>query len=245
LPNRLAAGRLHRDMGHGHGGHGAHQGGRHQHDHGHGVPGDRPRDEHGNPVDMVGYLARLESPEREAWQQPDAVVAALGLRFGQAVADVGCGPGYFTLRLARAVGPAGTAYGLDVDPRMTALLAERARASGLANVVPVLGADEPGQEPRPPRPVDLVLLVNAFHHLRDGAGALRRLAGFLAPGGRLALVEFHPGELPVVPPPELRVTRAQLDQAVAAAGLRLAAEHRFLPYQAFLVLEPGAVARRT
>lgn len=221
-------------MAHGHQGG---QGGRHQdhgHDHGptHGG-GDVARDRHGNPVDLAAYLARLESPERAAWQKPDELVAALRLRPGAVAADVGAGPGYFTLRLARAVGPGGTVYGLDVDPRMTDLLAERARAAGLANVVAVLA---PGGDGLPPQACDLILLVNAFHHFPDGAGYLARLAGALRPGGRLALVDFHEGELPVGPPPEHRVTRARIDAAVAAAGLRVAEELTLLPYQHVLLL---------
>lgn len=209
------------------------------HDHGHGQHGgaghghDVARDGHGNPLDLAAYLDRLESPERAAWQKPDELVAALGLRPGGVAADVGSGPGYFTLRLARAVGPAGTVYGLDVDARLSALLAERARAAGLANVVPVLAAEG---DPMPPRPCDLILLVNVFHHLPDGAATLRRLAGTLAAGGRLALVEFHDGDLPVGPPPSHRVTRVQIDRAVAAAGLRVQEELTFLPYQHVLLL---------
>lgn len=188
---------------------------------------------HGNPFDHAAYLDRLESPERAAWQKPDEVVAALGLAAGAVVADVGAGPGYLTLRLARAVGPGGRVFGLDVDPRMTALLAERARAAGLANVEPVL---EPSGDALPPRPCDLILILNAFHHFPDGAGYLRRLAGALAAGGHIALIDFHEGDLPVGPPPEHRVTRVQIDRAVAAAGLRVTREVRFLPYQHFLLL---------
>jgi len=222
-------------MGHGPHRHGGGHGRPHDQPHGGGQPQgeDVPRDEHGNPIDLAAYLSRLESPERAAWQRPDELVAALGLRPGAVVADVGAGPGYFTLRLARAVGPTGTVFGLDVEPRMTALLAERAQAAGLANVRPVLAPEGDGL---PPRPCELILLVNAFHHFPDGPGYLRRLAGALAPGGRLALVDFHEGELPVGPPPEHRVTRAQIDRAVAAAGLRLVQELELLPYQHVLLL---------
>jgi SAM-dependent methyltransferase len=90
----------------------------------------------------------------------------------------------------------------------------------------------------PPRPCELILTVNAFHHFPDGAAVLGRLAGALAPGGRLALVDFHEGELPVGPPPDHRVTRAQIDAAVAAAGLAVQEELRFLPYQHVLLLAP-------
>jgi ubiquinone/menaquinone biosynthesis C-methylase UbiE len=214
-----------KDGAHGHG-HGHH----HAHEHG---PGDHPRDRHGNPEDLTAYLEKLESPERAEWQKPDQVVAALGLRPGGRAADVGAGPGYFTLRLARAVGPAGRVYGIDVEPRMTQLLEERARAAGLANVTPVLAPEGDGL---PPEPCDVILLVNAFHHFHDGPGYLRALGGALAPGGRLALVEFHEGDLPVGPPPEHRVTRATIDAAVRAGGLRVADEHRFLPYPHLLLL---------
>ncbi len=216
-------------MSHGH----QHGDGHGHHHHGHGG-GDTPRDRHGNPHDLEAYLARLESPERAAWQKPDALVAALGLRPGAVAADVGSGPGYFTLRLARAVGPGGMVYGLDVDERLSQLLAQRAAEAGLANVVPVLAPEGDGL---PPRPCDLILLVNAFHHFPDGPGYLARLAGALAPGGRVALIDFHEGDLPVGPPPEHRVTRAQIDRAVAAAGLTLVAEPTLLPYQHFLLLE--------
>lgn len=221
--------------GHGHGGEGGHGHGQgHGHGgHGHEGGGDVLRDQHGNPVDLAAYLARLEAPERLAWQKPDALVAALGLRPGAVAADVGAGAGYFTLRLARAVGPAGRVYALDVEPRLSALLLERARAEGLHQVEAVVA---PEGDPLPPRPCDLILLVNAFHHFPDGPGYLRRLAGALAPGGRLALVDFHEGDLPVGPPPEHRVTRAQIDHAVREAGLAVARELDLLPYQHFLLL---------
>jgi SAM-dependent methyltransferase len=226
----LALTRMAHDHDHGHGGH---RPGHGHHGHEPGAPVPVKRDRHGNPEDLSFYLARLESPEREAWQQPDRLVAALGLRPGDVACDVGAGPGYFTLRLARAVGPAGRVYGVDVEPRMTRLLAERAAQAGLANVVPVLAPEGDGL---PPEPCDLILLVNAFHHFPDGPGYLARLARALTPGGRLALVEFHEGELPVGPPPDHKVTRAAIDAAVRAAGLRLVAAPGFLPYQWLLVL---------
>src|SRR6266540_3799342 len=112
--------------GHGHGGH------RHG--------GDVPRDRHGNPEDLERYLAKLEDPERLAWQKPDEVVAALGLRPGDVACDVGVGPGYFALRIARAVGPSGRVHAIDVEPRMLEILARRVADAGLANVTPLLAA---------------------------------------------------------------------------------------------------------
>lgn len=214
--------------GHGHGGgHGA------GHGHGHGG-GDVPRDAHGNPHDFDAYLSRLEDPERAAWQKPDEVVAALRLAEGAVACDVGAGPGVFTLRLARAVGPRGRVHALDVEPRMLEILARRAADAGLANVHPHAVAD--GAAPLPPEPCDAVLLVNALHHFPDPAGALRQLARGLAPGGRIAVVDFHGGELPVGPPAEHRLPRERFDAAVREAGLEIAEEPLALPYQYFALL---------
>lgn len=215
----------------GHGGHG--------HGHGH-VHGERDgghdearrRDALGHPEDLATYLEKLESPERAAWQKPDEVVAALGLRPGGVAADAGAGPGYFALRLARAVGPSGRVYGIDAEPRMLELLARRAHDAGLSNVVPV----HSDGVPLPPAACDVVLIVNAYHHFPDGPGTLRALAGRLAPAGRLAVVDFHP-DTPVGPPPEHLITREAFLDGVARAGLRVSREERFLPYQWFFFLE--------
>jgi ubiquinone/menaquinone biosynthesis C-methylase UbiE len=214
-------------------GHHAHGGGSR---HGHG-DGERPgRDRHGNPEDLEAYLAKLEGPDRAAWQRPDEVVAALGLREGAVACDAGAGPGYFALRLARAVGPGGRVHAIDVEPRMIDLLRERARAAGIANVHPILASEtEPGL---PPEPCDAILVVNTFHHFEDGPATLRALASRLTPGGRLVNVDFHAGELPVGPPPDHKVSRESFLAAAEAAGLEVVDERRFLPYQYFLALRP-------
>jgi ubiquinone/menaquinone biosynthesis C-methylase UbiE len=215
--------------GHGHG-HGGHGGDGHEHGHAPHRPG---HDHLGNPEDLAAYLEKLEGADRAEWQRPDEVVAALGLRPGQVAADAGAGPGYFVLRLARAVGPTGRVYGLDAEPRMLELLARRAADAGLANVEAVFTTGIP----LPPAPCDAILVVNAYHHFPDGPGTLRALAERLAPGGQLAIVEFHGGELPVGPPPEHRISRDVFLHAVGRARLRVAREETFLPYQYFVFLE--------
>lgn len=203
--------------GHGHGGHGRHR-------------------NFGNPDDLAAYLARLEGPDRAEWQKPDELVRALKLSPGAVVGEVGAGPGYFTLRLARAVGPSGKVIAVEVVPEILAVLQERLAATGVANVSPVLS---PGDDPRlPPGACDLVLVVNTFHHFPEEVASLRKLAAALRPGGRLVNVDFHKRELPVGPPPEHKVTREEFLASAAAAGLELVEEHDFLPHQYFLVLRP-------
>jgi ubiquinone/menaquinone biosynthesis C-methylase UbiE len=209
----------------------------HGHGHGRGHAGSADRDPHGNPHDFDQYLAKLEDPERLAWQRPDEVVAALGLRPGDVTCDVGVGPGYFALRMARSVGPAGRVHAVDVEPRMLEILARRVAETGLGNVRPILAREgEPGL---PPEACAAILTVNTFHHFPDRPNALARLAGRLAPGGRLAVVDFHDRETPVGPPVDHRVSREAFLADARAARLEVVREETFLPYQWFFLVAPA------
>lgn len=191
---------------------------------------------YGNPQDLAAYIARQEAPGRAAWQKPGAVLRALGVRKGQVVADVGAGPGFFSLRLARAVGSTGHVYAVDPEPAILDVLRQRLASRRVHNVTPVLGrADDPLL---PAGRCDLVLMVNTYHHFASGPAFLRRAARALARGGRLASIDFAARETPVGPPLEERVSRERFLRDARRAGLGLVAEHRFLPYQYFVVLRP-------
>ena len=183
------------------------------------------------------WAKRFEEPEREAWQKPDEVVKALGLAEDAKVADVGSGTGYFAVRLARAV-PRGKVYGVDVEPDMTRYLGERARREGLSNLEAVQG--EP-TETKLPEPVDLVLIVDTYHHLGDRVAYLRTLAGKLRPGGRVAVIDFR-GDSPKGPSARHKLSPEQVRQEMEAAGYGLAQTHDFLPDQYFLVFTHGGTA---
>jgi SAM-dependent methyltransferase len=198
---------------------------------------------HGNPADLALMLKRQLDPARAAWQKPDRVVAALGLRRGQVVAEIGSGPGYFTLRLARAVGPSGRVYAVDPEPAMLQALRERLERSGLHNVTPILGM---GDDPLLPRSsCHLALIVNAYHHFADGRALLRRLTRALRPRGRVVNVDWTLRETPVGPPLERRVAPDTFIRAARGAGLRLIRARDLLPHQYFLVLERARNARTT
>lgn len=197
---------------------------------------------HGNPSDLEDYARRLADPARDAWQRPDEVVAALGLGSGTVACDVGAGPGYFTLRLARAVGPRGWVYAVDVEPRLLAALRDRLDAEGIANVTPVLSV--PSDPLLPSGTCDVVLLVNTYHHFPDGPAYLRRLAAALRPGGRIVNVDFEKRPTPFGPAVAHRVSREAFVADAAAAGLEVAAEPRLLEHQYVVVLQPGPGRRR-
>ncbi len=197
---------------------------------------EREHDLHRNPHDLPDYLQRLEGSEREAWQKPDEVVSELGLRPGNVAAEAGAGPGYFSLRLARAVGPEGHVFAADVEPRMLEALCERLVAARIGNVTPVLSLA--GDPLLPPSSCDLALIVNSFHHFPDGKGYLRRLQRALKPGGRIVNIDFFEGELAVGPSPEHKLSRDAFLRMATEAGLALESEKTFLPYQYFLILRP-------
>jgi SAM-dependent methyltransferase len=191
--------------------------------------------QYGNPSDLDDYIAQLSSPARDAWQKPDQVVSALGLARGQTACDIGSGPGYFTLRLARAVGPSGFVFAVDVEARMLQALRERLEKVRVRNVAPVLAlSDDPLL---PPGVCDVVLVVDTYHHFPDRAAYLQRLRRSLKPRGRIVNIDYHRRPTPVGPPLDHRVARETFLGEAKAAGLALAAEQTFLPYQYFLVLQ--------
>ena len=205
----------------------------HDHGHGHGHGG---HSHHGNPDDLAGYIAKLEEPGRAEWQQPDEVVAALALMPGQTVCEIGGGTGYFALRIARAIGPAGMVLAVEVEPKLLEVLRSRVEQSEVRNVLPVLAL--PGDPLLAEQSCDLILMVNSFHHLPEPERYLGRLRRALKPGGRLVNIDFKDEETPVGPPIEFRVPREKFVSVAASAGLSLVSEPAFLPYQYFLVLAP-------
>jgi ubiquinone/menaquinone biosynthesis C-methylase UbiE len=167
---------------------------------------------------------------RDRWQHPDRVIAALGVREGDRVADLGAGPGYFTFRLARAVGPLGRVYAVDTDPDMSFLVTEAAARDDVRNVAVVEAADD---DPMLPQPVDLVLVVNAFHHLPVPATYLTTLSKYLRPGGRIAIIETRPRWFTL----GHATTPEAIAEAMNEAGYTRAAQHEIVRAQSFQVFE--------
>lgn len=169
---------------------------------------------------------------RDRWQQPDQVLEALDLAAGERVADLGAGGGYFTFRLARAVGTSGIVYAVDTDDDMLAWLSDAAAAEGLVNVVPVRARPDEAQIPEP---VDLAVLANVYHHLPEQLDYLRNLTLHLRPRGRVAVLESRPLGLHRIfgHATSEEDIRADFD----AAGYGLVARHDFLAHQSFQIFE--------
>jgi len=194
-----------------------------------------PQEMHHRHGDPMAYIASLDDPARDAYQKPDDVLRALALRPGEVVADIGAGSGYFALRFARAVGETGRVYAVDVSPDMVRHLNRRLRDAGVRNVVPLLS--DPDDPLLPDASVDRFVIVNTWHHVEDQPKYLGLLKKMLKPGGQVVHIDFQKRDLPVGPPVGVKIAREDLVKQMETAGFRLAAEHRFLPYQYLLVFE--------
>jgi SAM-dependent methyltransferase len=183
-------------------------------------------------------LGLLEGPDRAAWQKPDQIMDALAIADGSAVADIGAGAGWFTIHLARRVGPNGKVYSQDVQRPMLEAIRRRVAREGLQNVETRLGAIR-GAPNLPDRSLDAVLVVDVYPEVedRDRVTFLRNLAAALKPGGRIGIVNYKPGRGGPGPAPEegVRVDSASVEGDAHAAGLRVLARQT-LPYQYLLVL---------
>jgi len=181
--------------------------------------------------DPERYAKSFDDPARDAWQMPDRVIAALGLRPGQKVADIGAGTGYFSVRLARAAARP-TVFAVDLEPKMVEHLTKRAAAEHLPNVRAVQAGPS---SPNLPEPVDVVLVVDTYHHIPDRPAYFAGLKARLTPGGRVAIVDFRKGGGGDGPPEHFRFTPDQISGEMAQAGFVLDQSHDFLPRQLFLV----------
>src|SRR5262250_625598 len=135
----------------------------------------------------AGVSAQDETKARDAWQQPDRVMDALGIKPGSVVGDIGAGGGYFTFHLAQRVGPTGKVYSEDILEEEVKKIRQRAESEKLVQVEAILGTKD---DPKlPEEKLDVVLIVNAYHEMREQDAMLRALFRALKPGGLLAIID--------------------------------------------------------
>ena len=181
-------------------------------------------------------LGLLEAPDRAIWQKPDEIMDALHIADGATVADVGAGAGWFTVRLARRVGPRGRVYAEDIQRPMLDAINYRVGREGLTNVRTVLGTPE---DPKLPDGLDAVLIVDVYAEVANPVSLLSDVARALEPQGRLGIVDFTREGHGPGPPMDLRVDPAAVVRDARAAGLELVSHETFLPYQFLLVFRLG------
>jgi SAM-dependent methyltransferase len=201
----------------------------------------QPRPQHGRlfPPEDLGIL---EGPDRDVWQRPDQIMDALGIAEGSVVADLGAASGWFTIRLARRVGPNGKVYAEDIQPQMIEVINRRLRRENLENVRTQLGTAE---DPKlPANALDAVLIVDAYHEMEQPVALLRNVARALKadPPGRVAIVGFTMAGGGPGPAMDIRIDPERVVREAEAAGLVLLERPNFLRYQYMLVFGKAKTA---
>ena len=193
------------------------------------------RDPHGNP-DVERYIDMLQSQGRLETLQIPVVVERLAIAPDAIVGDLGCGPGNFALAFAAAA-PRGLVYACDVEPAQLDELRAKIAGEAAPNVVPVLASfDDPHF---PPGKMDLVFIGDTYHHLQDRVAYMRRLKSCLAPGGRLAILDYKPGDLPIGPPRAHKLEAGVMERELVEAGWTRVAKHDTHPWHDFEVWIPA------
>jgi ubiquinone/menaquinone biosynthesis C-methylase UbiE len=183
--------------------------------------------------DPKAYIAALEDPKRDAYQKPQEVLAALDIKPGEIIADIGAGSGYFTFRFARHVSERGTIYAVDVSPDMVLHINRTIRDLKITNVVSILADSDDPLLPVPS--VNRFFFSDSWHHIENRAKYLLLMKKLLKPNGEVVMIDFHKRETPVGPPLKMRIAREDLIKQLTGNGFQVVKEHTFLPFQYFIV----------
>jgi predicted methyltransferase len=186
--------------------------------------GNRAPDVHQDETPGTEWIKRLERPSRIPGLKLNEVIAALQLKPGDVVADIGAGSGAFTIAFAKAVAPSGTAFAVDIWPEQLEYISQKAQREHVSTLRTILAARD---NPRlPPNTVDVVFFHDVFHNVNDRQGYLKLLAAQLKPGGRIAIIEQEFDD-PIAKKwdrPEDRITPQQVTGWMASVGFSLFAE---------------------
>ena len=183
----------------------------------------------------------LNRPERIQEENPEEMLEQLKVQPGMTVCDMGCGDGYYTIELARRVGPTGKVIAVDIQPEMLQELSRRCEQNNLKNVDMILGL--PHDPKLPEGKLDLILMVDVYHEFSNPIEMLESMRNSLKKDGRIALVEFR-GEDPQVPiKPEHKMTKKQILKEYEANAFRLVDQYDRLPWQHLMFLGPDDTKR--
>jgi ubiquinone/menaquinone biosynthesis C-methylase UbiE len=178
------------------------------------------------------WMKTLDSPQRLQGLKIPEVVAALKLKPGMLIADIGAGTGVFSLPLARAVRPGGKLYAVEVDEKLLEHVVELGTEQGVTNIEPIFGEYD---NPLLPQPVELAFIHDVLHHIEKRDVYLKNLAGYLKPGGRIAVIEFKPGVGGHKEDPKMQLGQEQVTAMMAAVGLKPAEEVKLFEDKWFVI----------
>ena len=164
------------------------------------------------------WIKTLETPNRIAGLKIAETVAALKIKPGQIVADIGAGTGIFSFAFVTSVRPSGKVYAVDIEEGLLTHIEEKATEMGMSNFVkPVLGEFT---DPNLPENIDLAFINDVLHHIEDRPTYIKNLAAYLKPGGRIAVIDFKPNMGGHRNQPELQTPLEMATKWMADAGLK-------------------------
>lgn len=189
----------------------------------------------GRPIAQTMHFTGASWLLRESREKEEAcarMLTELKLKSGMSVCDLGCGNGFYSLKMAETVGKRGQVLAVDIQPEMLVMLRKRCEKDGIENISPILGSLH---DPRlPPESVDLILLVDVYHEFSHPVYMLKAMHNALKKDGRIALLEYR-AEDPKVPiKPLHKMSKAQAIKEFATNGFKLSSEFDGLPWQHML-----------
>jgi ubiquinone/menaquinone biosynthesis C-methylase UbiE len=174
--------------------------------------------------------------ERESEEDPTKLLNQLDLKPGMIVCDMGCGNGFYSLKMAQAVAPNGRVLAVDIQPEMLQLLSRRSIEAKVDNIDMILGTTT---DPKlPENEIDLLLMVDVYHEFSDPEAMLKKIRNSLKPTGRIALAEFREEDASVPIKPEHKMSKKQILKEYEANGFQLLSEYDGLPWQHLMFLGP-------
>ncbi|HTW87878.1 MAG TPA: methyltransferase domain-containing protein [Candidatus Binataceae bacterium] len=190
---------------------------------------------------LAARIKTFEAADRDKWQKPDEIVKVLDLKPGMTVADIGAGSGYFTRRFAKAVGPSGKVYAVDISRDILVYLKNRAQKEDLHNIEIVV--DKPDDPMLPANSLDLAFFGEVTHHIGHRSDFFRKIYTALKPNGRMAIVDFPPeahakGWCPH--PADQLIPSWEIIREAEDAGFKLDRTYDFIPREYFIVFDKGA-----
>lgn len=176
---------------------------------------------------------RFENVERDEWQKPDEVISFLQVKIDAIIADIGSATGYFPVRLAKAAS-LGRIWGVDIEPNLVNYLNKRVETEKINNLFSILGTKT---DPMIPEKVDMIIVVNTYHHIDKRVSYFANLRKKMKQNGRIVIIDFKKKKLPIGPNINGKVSRALIITELDRAGYRLVNSSDILPYQNLLVFE--------
>lgn len=177
-------------------------------------------------ADPAEMSKKWNDPERDQWQHPEEIMAALALKPGATVADIGAGTGYMVAPISKAVGKDGTVIAIDASAEMVEYLRKRESELGPAKIVPQkVGFNDPEL---PSAEVDRVLTLDTWHHIKGQEAYARKVYDGLKRGGRFVVVDYEV-DAETGPPMAMRLEPAKVKKQLEMAGFRAETVRESMP----------------